>query len=582
MSARDDNDRVRDGETLDASAGEVVEAGGTLEGDPRYSDADAPPNVRPIGSAKKDRNEAAAPVRNGDSPESELCHGANLAAQIEGRAIYVAGLGWFVFEGQWWALDKLDAVREFAKNYATQARVAAAFRDNGAAQLLASRISTARGIDSLLRDAESDPRIRRSPEQLDAHPHLLNFPNGTVDLRTGELRAHDAADLLTHVCRADYVPGSTDPDLDRVLHHLVPDAAARDYLGRMVGYSITGDRREDVTPLLVGDERCGKSSLMIALRAALGSYYGTAKMDTFCVPRNRGGNPPRSDLFRLRACRVVVASEVHPGAEIDHGLLKALAGGEDQPVRDLHGKEIVAPWCGTVWLIANDGDLPKVRAEDGALWARIKRIPIGTKLAVADRDPDLRVRLQQDAARRATLAWAVFNAVTWYARGLGEAPASVAAASADLRHSMDNAAPWIAAHVTYDPRASTIKRLIREAYEQAADDAGEPALGAKRFAASLRLAGERAGVAVTECTIKHDGKTVDAWRGLRFSTEGERARREETAQKGGDGRTAKTPHAPAQGDLMRTAPPPPFSPCLLPSGDERDAYDTWRAEQGDA
>jgi len=56
--------------------------------------------------------------------------------------------------------------------------------------------------------SEEEPRLRRmlevgksmptvvvTPTQLDADPWLLNTPAGTVDLRTGQVRAHDQRDL---------------------------------------------------------------------------------------------------------------------------------------------------------------------------------------------------------------------------------------------------------------------------------------------------------------------------------------------------------------------------------------------------
>ena len=47
------------------------------------------------------------------------------------------------------------------------------------------------------------------PDELDSHPHLLNCSNGTVDLRTGELRPHDPADLLAMICPTPYDPAAT-------------------------------------------------------------------------------------------------------------------------------------------------------------------------------------------------------------------------------------------------------------------------------------------------------------------------------------------------------------------------------------
>ena len=56
------------------------------------------------------------------------------------------------------------------------------------------------------------PSVAISPDELDADPFLLNCPNGTLDLRTGELRGHDPADLLTKITRAAYHPDAASAD----------------------------------------------------------------------------------------------------------------------------------------------------------------------------------------------------------------------------------------------------------------------------------------------------------------------------------------------------------------------------------
>jgi putative DNA primase/helicase len=49
----------------------------------------------------------------------------------------------------------------------------------------------------MLSKASHDSRISKRANEFDAQPYLLNVLNGTIDLRTGELREHS---------REDYVP----------------------------------------------------------------------------------------------------------------------------------------------------------------------------------------------------------------------------------------------------------------------------------------------------------------------------------------------------------------------------------------
>jgi putative DNA primase/helicase len=74
-----------------------------------------------------------------------------------------------------------------------------------------SRTQTAAGISAMLNLANTEPEAAPAPDALDADPYLLNVANGTLDLRTGQLRDHDPANLLTKICGAAYRPGAAAP-----------------------------------------------------------------------------------------------------------------------------------------------------------------------------------------------------------------------------------------------------------------------------------------------------------------------------------------------------------------------------------
>ena len=63
----------------------------------------------------------------------------------------------------------------------------------------------------MVRLARGMPGVLVDHEQLDADPWSLNVANGTIDLRTGALRAHDPADLLTMQAPVGYDPHATAP-----------------------------------------------------------------------------------------------------------------------------------------------------------------------------------------------------------------------------------------------------------------------------------------------------------------------------------------------------------------------------------
>ena len=107
-------------------------------------------------------------------------------------------------------------------------------------------------------------RIVVTPDDLDADPFLLNCPNGELDLRTGELRAHDPADLLTKMTGAAYHPMRR-PGVREVPGRVQPDRQMRAYLARLLGHALEGRVIEHVLPIFHGDGANGKGTLIDAV-----------------------------------------------------------------------------------------------------------------------------------------------------------------------------------------------------------------------------------------------------------------------------------------------------------------------------
>ena len=101
--------------------------------------------------------------------------------------------------------------------------------------------------------AEKEVGIPVTPEELDADPWLLNVTNGTIDLRTGELREHRPEDLITKLVPVDYDPDAACPTWLQFLHDIMGARQALvDFLQRAVGYALTGSTREQVLFLMHG------------------------------------------------------------------------------------------------------------------------------------------------------------------------------------------------------------------------------------------------------------------------------------------------------------------------------------------
>ena len=112
---------------------------------------------------------------------------------------------WLVWDGMRWAVDDTDQARRLGKQAMLEfLRLAIERGDNEKAEKFARASLDARRIGSMLSMAECEIYVR--PADLDTDPFALNFLNGTIDLRTSELREHRRSDFITKLVRYRYTP----------------------------------------------------------------------------------------------------------------------------------------------------------------------------------------------------------------------------------------------------------------------------------------------------------------------------------------------------------------------------------------
>jgi putative DNA primase/helicase len=159
--------------------------------------------------------------RFGRPEEPDVSESPNLMHQLHNDsgnperliAMYVTDLWychafhkWLVFDAFRWCVEDTERATHLAKQAMLEFLRQAIEAKDELAEKFARGSLDARRIRSLLYMAECELPIR--PTQLGTDPYSLNFLNGTVDLRTGELRAHDRADLITKLIPYKYRPNA--------------------------------------------------------------------------------------------------------------------------------------------------------------------------------------------------------------------------------------------------------------------------------------------------------------------------------------------------------------------------------------
>lgn len=361
-----------------------------------------------------------APVAPGD-PEADLDNARRLAAKYGGRLRYVVPWKkWLRWDGRRWANDDTGQVVRYAK--------AVADGLPGKAGGKPGRARTHPGIAAMIALAGTEPGIAIAPASLDADPYLLNVANGTLDLRTFELRAHDLGDLLTKIAGAAYDPDAQCPEFDKFLARVQPDEEMRDFLARLFGHALLGKVVEHILAILYGVGANGKTTLTEAVSGVFGDY--AAPIDPGLLI-DRGDVHP-TGVAGLFGLRLAVTHETDAGRRLAEGTVKRLTGGDKITARRMREDFWTFQPSHSLLMLTNHK--PIVTGTDEAIWRRLRFAPFPVVIPDGEQDPKLpdRLRLEADGI----LTWAVNGYRQWQDRGLAE-PEQVTAATATFRGESD-------------------------------------------------------------------------------------------------------------------------------------------------
>ncbi len=387
---------------------------------------------------------------------------------------------WWHWTGKRWDRDHDDAyVREAAKALAR--RLPQKERDDA----LFKRISMgSAGLSSATRVAQSDPRVTALARELDAHPDLLNTQNGTIDLATGTIRAHDPALMLTRITPGPVDLDAAHPQWTAFLSETFgDDAELIAYIQRLCGLALLGDVREHVLPFLYGTGANGKGVLILVLQGLLGigdtGGYSVSAPEGFLMTGNGSVHP--TEIARLRGARLVVCSEQTSGKRFDEAKVKRLTGGDLLTGRFMRGDFFDFTPSHMVLVASNH--LPEVREGGPSFWRRVRLIPFDHVVPPERRDPELHTKLI-GAEGPAILAWMVRGAMIALEGGLADPP-RVMAATDDYRVSEDTLASFVRDDCLINPHDFCPVGDFRARYEAHCREMGAEPLSAKAITVRL-------------------------------------------------------------------------------------------------
>ncbi|OFW55805.1 MAG: hypothetical protein A2Y75_05155 [Candidatus Solincola sediminis] len=338
---------------------------------------------------------------------------------------------WRFWDGKRWCLatqaDLMWVARRVARSIFREGELFEDDQDRAQHAAYARGTSSLSRMDAMIKVACGDERLWAAAKSFDADPFILNFLNGTYDLRTDTLRPHNPDDLNTHLIPHNYVRDAPAPLWEGLIHRVVAGAdgtvtdvgqpIARgvghevyDFVQLALGYSALGTNSEHVIFFFQGDTRCGKSKLLEIAHHALGGDYAHQSNQDLIAKKRLGHHS--SETFSLIGRHFIAISETPTTFALDENRVKSLTGDSMQTVYQLYsGTERVVPTTWTICLATNNP--PNVEDWDGAIRERIVVIPCGPTVPSEERVQNLDA-LIKETETEGVLAWLVRGAHAWY------------------------------------------------------------------------------------------------------------------------------------------------------------------------
>lgn len=411
--------------------------------------------------------------------------------------LFQKGFGWVAFNGRYWdrnygedlARRKTHEVAVKLKAAFNELVITSAKPDSKVAEFC-ERTGMAGASSAMLRQAESYLAV--PIEAFDREPMALNFRNGTLWLVDDKgrfkprLRPHRASDRITRYIDFDYNPKADCDEFRKTLRDSLPEGDKRDFFQRAMAYSTTGSILEQAFFLCQGLGQDGKSTLLNAIRIALGGYGGVGDVKTFLDIGQVGASNASPDLAKLAGdVRMVMLSEPPRDARLNEALIKQWTGGDPVQARELREKPFEFYPVGKLWLQCNA--FPVAKGNDDGIWRRTYPILFENQVPNDKIDRKLLDRIKANELP-GIINWLIAGVGDWLDQGLNPPPC-VLEAREQYRKQSSPFMDWLTERCVYGKAAKgevTKAKDLLDDYKAWAERQGhEKPMGATGFGRAL-------------------------------------------------------------------------------------------------
>jgi putative DNA primase/helicase len=389
---------------------------------------------------------------------------------------------WLIWRQHWGVEDTTQQVMQFAKNAArSRLKLSAEIEDDDVRQKEAKwalNNESLSDLTAMLKLAQSESPLAVAGKDWDSDPWLLGVANGVIDLRTGKLRAGNQTDRITLHTVAPYEPGARCEVWLKFLADIFGnDSELIGYLQRCLGYSLTASVRDQCIFYLWGAGANGKTTFLEAVSSAFGPYAGAAPF-SMLEHKNKAAIP--SDVASTAGKRFITVSETDESIRLNESRVKSMTGGDMQSARFMYKDWFQYRATAKIWLAFNHK--PEIQDDSHGMWRRVRLIPFSHVFEGHKEDKTFLEKLKVEAA--GILAWIVRGCLEWQKQGLRE-PAIVTLATEQYRKENDKIGSFIEDCCEVAKEFSVPSASLWSAYQDWANNCGEPKLDRTKFTSRL-------------------------------------------------------------------------------------------------
>ncbi len=338
-------------------------------------------------------------------------------------------------------------------------------------------------VMSTLRLASSNPLIKVKPDDFDSNPYLINFANGTIDLRTGKLRKFNKNDMITKIGKVKYDADATCPlwlkFLDRIFESNIELIK---YIQNILGMCLTGDASQEQIFIFWGSTGGnGKGTLVETIGYILDEYTTALPVESL-LSTNKVSIP--NDIAMLKGARFVIVNEPDFGGKLNEAKIKSLTGKDSILARFLN-KEFFR-FKPTHHTIIQTNPQPNVDSSDGGIDRRLRLVPFNVKIPESEVDRHLAEKLQLEAS--GILNWLIEGCLNWQIEGLNP-PKVVLEVMHEYKCDMDEMFEFFDSCLVKDTRAVTPHAVLYTAHKLWCEFDEVPIMTKKKFTQNMRKRG---------------------------------------------------------------------------------------------